>query len=105
MPTRSALPEAGLLRTARRLARLIPFHRVFHSVELSILVLLAAVVDLFVGGAGHPGAARRARRRGMPDGGRSPDRRAGLLAAAVTEASAPQLRGRRADHGQTAGRS
>ena len=29
---------------------MIPFHRVFHSVELSILVLLAAVVDLFVGG-------------------------------------------------------
>jgi hypothetical protein len=29
---------------------LIPFHRVFHSVELSILVLLAALVDLFVAG-------------------------------------------------------
>ena len=43
-------PRGGLLRTGRRLARLIPFHRVFHSVELSILVLLAAVVDLFVGG-------------------------------------------------------
>jgi phosphatidylglycerophosphate synthase len=42
-------PRGGLLRTGRRLARLIPFHRVFHSVELSILVLLAALVDLFVG--------------------------------------------------------
>jgi phosphatidylglycerophosphate synthase len=43
-------PRGGLLRGARRLARVIPFHRVFHSVELSILVLLAAIVDLFVGG-------------------------------------------------------
>ena len=38
------------LRSARRIARFVPFHRVFHSVELSILVLLAAVVDLFAGG-------------------------------------------------------
>jgi hypothetical protein len=45
-------PRGGLLRTIRRLARLIPFHRVFHSVELSILVLIAAIVDLFVAGAG-----------------------------------------------------
>jgi phosphatidylglycerophosphate synthase len=44
-------PRGGFLRTGRRLARLIPFHRVFHSVELSILVLLAAFVDLYVGGA------------------------------------------------------
>jgi hypothetical protein len=44
-------PRGGIMRTGRRLARLIPFHRVFHSVELSILVLLAAIIDLFVGGA------------------------------------------------------
>ena len=44
-------PRGGFLRTVRRLARMIPFHRVFHSVELSILVLLAAVVDLFAHGA------------------------------------------------------
>ena len=44
-------PRGGLLRTARRLARMVPFHRVFHSVELSILVLIAAVVDLFADGA------------------------------------------------------
>jgi phosphatidylglycerophosphate synthase len=43
-------PRNGALRSARRLARVIPFHRVFHSVELSILVLIAAIVDLFVGG-------------------------------------------------------
>jgi phosphatidylglycerophosphate synthase len=44
-------PRGGFLRGVRRLAGVIPFHRVFHSVELSILVLLAAIVDLFVGGA------------------------------------------------------
>ena len=44
-------PRAGFLRNVRRLARMIPFHRVFHSVELSILVLIAAVVDLFADGA------------------------------------------------------
>jgi phosphatidylglycerophosphate synthase len=44
-------PRRGFLRSVRRLTRLIPFHRVFHSVELSILVLIAAIVDLFVGGA------------------------------------------------------
>jgi len=49
------VPSQGLLRTLRRMARLVAFHRVFHSVELSILVLLAAVVDAL--GAG--GAATR----------------------------------------------
>ena len=49
-PRRSGCRRGGLLRSARRLAGLVPFHRVFHSVELSILVLLAAVIDLFVGG-------------------------------------------------------
>jgi len=44
-------PRGGGLRDARRLARVLPFHRVFHSVELSILVLIAAIVDLFVAGA------------------------------------------------------
>ena len=43
-------PRGGVLRSGRRLARVIPFHRVFHSVELSILVLIAAIVDLVVGG-------------------------------------------------------
>src|SRR6188472_4151395 len=41
------VPQRGGLRSARRIARFVPFHRVFRSVELSILVLLAAVVDLF----------------------------------------------------------
>lgn len=49
------VPRGGALRSARRLARLVPFHRVFHSVELSFLVLAAAVVDV----AGADGLATR----------------------------------------------
>jgi phosphatidylglycerophosphate synthase len=45
------IPRGGFLRGARRLAGVVPFHHVFHSVELSILVLIAAIVDLFVNGA------------------------------------------------------
>jgi phosphatidylglycerophosphate synthase len=45
------VPAGGVLRTARRAARLVPFHRVFHSVELSLLVLAAAVLDLVFDGA------------------------------------------------------
>jgi phosphatidylglycerophosphate synthase len=45
------VPSGGLLRRARRIARFVPFHRVFHSVELSLLVLAAALVDLVSDGA------------------------------------------------------
>ena len=45
------VPSGGLLRSARRLARFVPFHRVFHSVELSLLVLAAALLDLATDGA------------------------------------------------------
>ncbi|HEU5484650.1 MAG TPA: CDP-alcohol phosphatidyltransferase family protein [Microlunatus sp.] len=44
-------PSGGLLRSARRVARFVPFHRVFHSVELSLLILVAAVLDLWTAGA------------------------------------------------------
>jgi phosphatidylglycerophosphate synthase len=44
-------PRGGVLRAGRRVVGLAPFHKVFHSVELSILVLIAAIIDLFVGGA------------------------------------------------------
>ncbi len=44
------VPTGGLLRTARRAARFVPFHRVFHSIELSLLILLAALLDLWFGG-------------------------------------------------------
>jgi len=40
------VPSVGLVRSLRRVARLLPFHRVFHSVELSLLVLAAAVIDV-----------------------------------------------------------
>lgn len=44
------VPARGLLRSARRAARLVPFHRVFHSIELSLLILVAALVDLVADG-------------------------------------------------------
>jgi phosphatidylglycerophosphate synthase len=44
-------PTGGILRTARRVARLAPFHRVFHSVELSLLIFVAAMLDLWLDGA------------------------------------------------------
>jgi phosphatidylglycerophosphate synthase len=45
-------PGSGILRAARRAAQLVPFHRVFHSVELSVLVLVAAALDALVPGFG-----------------------------------------------------
>lgn len=44
-------PGRGLLRTARQVARFVPFHRVFHSVELTLLILAAALVDLWLHGS------------------------------------------------------
>jgi phosphatidylglycerophosphate synthase len=46
------VPAAGIVRGLRRAARMVPFHRVFHSVELSLLVLIAAVLDLAFGAYG-----------------------------------------------------
>ena len=37
------------LARLRRLARFVPFHRLYHSIELSLLVLVAALVDLGTG--------------------------------------------------------
>jgi phosphatidylglycerophosphate synthase len=42
-------PRTGLLATARKVARFVPFHRLFHSVELSFVIFAAAVVGLFIG--------------------------------------------------------
>lgn len=44
-----AAPRAVGLRRARALARFVPFHRVFHSIELTLLALAAAIVDHAVG--------------------------------------------------------
>jgi phosphatidylglycerophosphate synthase len=43
-------PRTSGLATLRRLARFVPFHRLYHSIELSLLVLAAAVVDVVAGG-------------------------------------------------------
>ena len=42
-------PRGGLLAVARRVAKFVPFHRLFHSVELSMVIFVGAVVGLFVG--------------------------------------------------------
>jgi phosphatidylglycerophosphate synthase len=42
-------PTSSLLVKVRRLARFVPFHRLYHSVELTILIFIAAVVGHFVG--------------------------------------------------------
>jgi phosphatidylglycerophosphate synthase len=43
-------PRASGLARVRRLARFVPFHRLYHSIELSLLILVIGVVDLVVGG-------------------------------------------------------
>ncbi|MDO9378595.1 MAG: CDP-alcohol phosphatidyltransferase family protein [Nocardioidaceae bacterium] len=42
-------PRPGLVARLRRAARFVPFHRLYHSVEMTLLALAATVVDLFVG--------------------------------------------------------
>ncbi len=42
-------PRASALARLRRLARFLPFHRLYHSIEMSLLVLAAALVDLVAG--------------------------------------------------------
>jgi phosphatidylglycerophosphate synthase len=42
-------PHGALLHRLRSLARVLPFYRAYHSVELTILIFLTAVVDLFLG--------------------------------------------------------
>lgn len=38
-------PRIGILAQLRRAARLVPFHRIYHSIELTLVILVAAVVD------------------------------------------------------------
>ena len=42
-------PSGGVLAFARKVAKFLPFHRMFHSVELTMVIFAAAVVGLFVG--------------------------------------------------------
>ncbi|MEO7979741.1 MAG: CDP-alcohol phosphatidyltransferase family protein [Sporichthyaceae bacterium] len=45
-----AAPQVSAVRRLRSLARFVPFHRVFHSIEMTMLALVAAVVDAIGGG-------------------------------------------------------
>ncbi|KHL12129.1 CDP-alcohol phosphatidyltransferase-like enzyme [Mumia flava] len=47
----TAAPRPGLVARLRRIARFVPFHRLYHSVEMTLLVLVAAVVDVVAGSA------------------------------------------------------
>jgi phosphatidylglycerophosphate synthase len=42
-------PQASGVRRLRSVARLFPFYRAYHSVELTLLVLVAGIVDAFLG--------------------------------------------------------
>jgi phosphatidylglycerophosphate synthase len=42
-------PDRPMLRGLRSAARFVPFHRAYHSVELTILAFIAAVVDAVLG--------------------------------------------------------
>jgi len=42
-------PAPGRIAQLRRLARFVPFHRLYHSVELTILIFASAVIGRFVG--------------------------------------------------------
>ena len=44
-----AEPSQRMIAKLRRAARFVPFHRLYHSVELTILAFLAAIVGVFVG--------------------------------------------------------
>jgi phosphatidylglycerophosphate synthase len=45
-----AAPRVSSVRRLRSMARFVPFHRVFHSVEMTLLALVAAVADALTGG-------------------------------------------------------
>ena len=42
-------PTHGLIASLRRAARFLPFHRLYHSVELTIAIFVFSVVGLFIG--------------------------------------------------------
>ncbi|MEO7017015.1 MAG: CDP-alcohol phosphatidyltransferase family protein [Leifsonia sp.] len=43
------VPTHGVVAQLRRLARFVPFHRLYHSVELTIALFLFSLVGLFIG--------------------------------------------------------
>jgi phosphatidylglycerophosphate synthase len=52
LPDRSDVgtPQRRQVRTLRSMARFVPFHRAYHSIELTLLALLAATGDAVLGG-------------------------------------------------------
>lgn len=42
-------PRGGTLNSLRSAARFVPFHRIYHSVEMTLLILAAAIGDALVG--------------------------------------------------------
>ena len=42
-------PRPGIVAKLRRMARFLPFHRIYHSVELTIIAFIAMLVGLFIG--------------------------------------------------------
>jgi phosphatidylglycerophosphate synthase len=46
----AAAPRGGLVRRLRRWARVLPFYRAFHSIELTLLALAAGLFDALLGG-------------------------------------------------------
>ena len=42
-------PTHGVVASLRKAARFLPFHRLYHSVELTILIFLVSIVGLFIG--------------------------------------------------------
>jgi hypothetical protein len=42
----------GMVATLKRIARFVPFHRIFHSVEMSLMALISSIVTVFAVSAG-----------------------------------------------------
>jgi phosphatidylglycerophosphate synthase len=42
-------PTHGIVSRLRRVARFVPFHRLYHSVELTIMIFVFAIIGLFIG--------------------------------------------------------
>lgn len=42
-------PRPGMVAKLRRMARFVPFHRIYHSVELTIIAFVAMLVGVFIG--------------------------------------------------------
>lgn len=45
----AAAPRPGLVAKLRRIAGFVPFYKLFHSIEMTLLALVAAIIDAVVG--------------------------------------------------------